>query len=95
MRFKFLKRIFYRLFVFFNLCKEFEVCGSYRRNKKDIGDLDMKVPPLLFINLVENAFKHGVSGSTKNAAFNFRFITIFLFINNSCTTFTRRVRQKF
>jgi len=28
--------------------------------EKDIDNLEMKVPPLLFINLVENAFKHGI-----------------------------------
>lgn len=28
--------------------------------EKNIDNLDMKVPPLLFINLIENAFKHGI-----------------------------------
>ena len=28
--------------------------------EKNIDDLSLKIPPLLFINLVENAFKHGI-----------------------------------
>jgi len=31
--------------LFFNLCEKFEVCGSYRRNKNDIGDLDIVFIP--------------------------------------------------
>ncbi len=40
--------------------------------EKDIGDLDMKVPPLLFINLVENAFKHGIEPAQSDCFLHLR-----------------------
>ena len=41
--------------------------------EKNIQDLNRTIAPLLFINLVENAFKHGVEKATENA---FVFIDI-------------------
>lgn len=45
--------------------------------EQSIEDLDVEVPPLLFIILLENAFKHGAELLTENA-----FIHIKLFSNN-------------
>jgi len=45
-------------------------------------DLEQRIPPLLFINLVENAFKHGVDTLTKDQFIHFEFTT-----NKQCISF--------
>ena len=41
--------------------------------EKDIENEKQKIPPLLFINLLENAFKHGASSLVKNAYIHIKF----------------------
>ena len=52
----------------------------YKKNvsivfKKDIDDFEKQIPPLLFIVLVENAFKHGIESLTDNAYINIKLTT--------------------
>jgi len=42
---------------------------------KNIEDMEQRIPPLLFINLLENAFKHGVDTQTQHQTINFNLTT--------------------
>jgi sensor histidine kinase YesM len=48
----------------------------------DISAPDVRVSPLLFINLLENAFKHGVEKLTSDA-----YVHLLLSVNNQCLYF--------
>ncbi|WP_448547476.1 sensor histidine kinase [Thalassotalea fusca] len=50
---------------------------------KEIESSDQRIPPLLFINLLENAFKHGVDTLTQS-----QFIHFKLAINSKCLLFS-------
>ncbi|NAS30750.1 sensor histidine kinase [Flavobacteriaceae bacterium R38] len=50
--------------------------------EKNIDDESIKIAPLLFIMLLENAFKHGVESLTDNA-----YVKINLMVKNSIVTF--------
>ncbi len=43
--------------------------------EKNIENQDQKIPPLLFINLLENAFKHGLETKTGNGYIYIKFTT--------------------
>lgn len=43
--------------------------------KQEIQDPEQRIPPLLFINLLENAFKHGVATQTENQFIHFSLVT--------------------
>lgn len=43
--------------------------------KQEIQDTEQRIPPLLFINLLENAFKHGVATQTEDQFIHFSLAT--------------------
>jgi LytS/YehU family sensor histidine kinase len=66
----------------------------YKKNvaidiEEDIGNHEILIAPLLFINLLENAFKHGIESLTDNAFIRMEFLVtgqevIFTIDNNYC-----------
>ncbi|PKQ60226.1 hypothetical protein BZG02_20175 [Labilibaculum filiforme] len=60
-------------------------------------DLGHKIPPLLFIPLIENAFKHGISSERETSEINIRLLisekTIELDISNPLDTKTEKLSQ--
>ena len=61
---------------------------------QEIEDAEQRIPPLLFINLLENAFKHGVDTLTKGQYIHFRFTTNSERINFEITNnFDRQVLE--
>ena len=43
--------------------------------KQEVQDPQQRIPPLLFINLLENAFKHGVATQTESQVIHFSLVT--------------------
>jgi len=62
---------------------------------KEIENTEQRIPPLLFINLLENAFKHGVDTLTQNQFIRFKLVTNSKSISFSITNnFDKQVLDK-
>lgn len=66
--------------------------------EKKIEDQQQRIPPLLFINLLENAFKHGVDSQTEGQYIHFLLETnttaLTFVIENNCEAVEREIQKR-